>query len=447
MQQSLQLLQAPVLELRSLVQRELQNNPALEEQEERDEVADADGETAADATPEPAATRDDWSEYFPQSHATNSERQKKRDFFFDSQAAVETLADHLHNQLTLATNNPSILAAGEEIIGNLDHDGFLPLTLDEIAVRANLEPSTVARALALIQTFTPAGVGARDLKESLLIQLRQRRITDPLTVALAGRELEKIARKRYTELARQYQTTPERVQSAAETIGKLSPHPGAAYSAEQPQNIVQAEAVFVNDSGGGWSVVLNSDPIPRLRVNDTYKDLLGAPRGDQELREYLRERIRAGKFLIRSLHQRQQTMTNILNEIARRQTDFLDHGVSHLKPLTMNQVAAAVGVHETTVSRAAANKYVKTPWGVFPVKYFFTSGYTTSDGHNLANTSVKDTVGEIIAREDPRHPLSDSGIVELLREKGIVLARRTVAKYRDELHILPASLRRQIPHS
>jgi RNA polymerase sigma-54 factor len=445
MQQSLQLLQAPVLEIRSLIQQELQNNPALEEKEEPDNTAD--DETGDSAEPEePAADHDnDWREYFPQSqpnHAANREQQKKRDYFFDSQISAETLADHLRHQLTLATNNPSLSAAGEEIIGNLDDNGFLPLTLNEIAARANLPLTVVENALTLIQNFHPPGVGARDLKESLLIQLRHRDNHDPLTVTLVTKELDNLARKRYANLARQYKTTHERIHAIAETIAKLTPHPGALFTAEQPQNIIQAEATFVNISGA-WLAQLNNDPIPRLRISDTYKDLIGATPNGKELNDYLRERIRAGKFLIRSLHQRQQTIENILNEIARRQTDFLNHGISHLKPLTMNQVAAAVGVHETTVSRAAANKYVQTPWGVFPVKYFFNAGVTTSDGQNLANTSVKDTISDLIAREDPRHPLSDSDIVQILREKGIPIARRTAAKYRDTLNILPSHLRRQ----
>lgn len=445
MQQSLQFLQAPVLELRSLIQQELQSNPALEEREnepeERDDSANDDSEL------ETLKKQDeDWREYFSQnqpSKTVSSDLQKKRDFFFESQVSAETLAEHLQNQLVLSTTNPQLLSAGEEIIGNLNENGFLSIPLEEISIRTDLDLATAEKALALIQNFHPPGIAARDLRESLLIQLQQNGNTDTLTTNLVAKELDKIGRKRFSELARQYKVTPERIQEIAETIGKLNPHPGAAFSTDQPQNIVQAEAAFVKN-GDIWGAQLNNEPVPHLRISDTYKDLLGEPGSDKDLKEYLRERIRAGKFLIKCLHQRQQTIENILNEIARRQTDFLENGVSHLKPLTMNQVAAAVGVHETTVSRAAANKYVQTPWGVFPIKFFFTSGYTTSDGQNLANTSIKDAIGDLVSREDPRKPLSDSEIVEILKEKGIDLARRTVAKYRSELNILPSNLRRQL---
>jgi len=445
MQQSLQFLQAPVLELRSLIQQELQSNPALEERENEPEERDDDlnDDSELDALKK---QDEDWREYFSQnqpSKAASGDLQKKRDFFFESQVSAETLSEHLQNQLALSTTNPQLLTAGEEIIGNLNENGFLTIPLEEIAIRTDLDLPTAEKALKLIQNFHPPGVGARYLKESLLIQLQHNGNNDTLTTTLIARELDKIGRKRYSELARQYKVPPERIQEIAEAIGKLNPHPGAAFSSDQPQIIVQAEATFVKN-GDTWSIQLNNEPVPHLRISDTYKDLLGEPSGDKDLKEYLRERIRAGKFLIKCLHQRQQTIENILNEIARRQTDFLENGVSHLKPLTMNQVAVAVGVHETTVSRAAANKYVHTPWGVFPIKFFFTSGYTTSDGQNLANTSIKDAIGDLVSREDPRKPLSDSEIVEILKEKGIDLARRTVAKYRAELNILPSNLRRQL---
>jgi RNA polymerase sigma-54 factor len=189
---------------------------------------------------------------------------------------------------------------------------------------------------------------------------------------------------------------------------------------------------------------MNHDPVPRLRINDTYKDLLGQSARDQNLRDYLKNKIRSGKFLIKCLHQRQETIENILKEVVKQQVDFLENGVSHLKPLTMNQVAQVVGVHETTVSRAIAGKYVQTPWGVLPIKFFFTSGYQTSGGETLANTSIKDAIADLVSREDRKAPLSDSDIVKILSERGIDLARRTVAKYRAELKILPSNLRREL---
>jgi len=297
--------------------------------------------------------------------------------------------------------------------------------------------------LQLIQSFHPPGVAARDLAETLFLQLMQRGRGESLEASLVRNDLDRLGRKRYLELARQYNVTPDRIQEASDYIAKLQPHPGAAFSADVPQNVVQAEASFVKN-GDTWTAQINDDPIPRLKISDTYKDLMSSNHQDKNLKEYLRERIRAGKFLIKCIYQRQQTIENILNEIARRQVDFLELGVSHLKPLTMSQVADTVGVHETTVSRAVANKYILTPWGSFPIKYFFTSGYTTSEGAVMSNTSIKDSIGDLVARENSQQPLSDSEIVSILEERGLKLARRTVAKYRAELNILPSNLRRKI---
>jgi RNA polymerase sigma-54 factor len=258
---------------------------------------------------------------------------------------------------------------------------------------------------------------------------------------LVSHDLDRLGRKRYQELARDYKVPLDRIREAAHLIAQLNPRPGAAFSPDEPQNIVQAEAAIVR-SHDGWDVVLHNDAIPRIRINDTYKDLLGHESKDTGLKDYLREHIRSAKFLIKCLQQRQQTIENILREIIRRQSDYLEHGNAHLKPMTMSQVAEAIGVHETTVSRAVAGKYVQTPHGVVPMKFFFTSGYKTADGDSLSNTSIKDAIAELISREDPANPLSDAEIVTILKERGIDLARRTVAKYRSELNILPSNLRR-----
>ena len=235
----------------------------------------------------------------------------------------------------------------------------------------------------------------------------------------------------------------ERVQAAAQFIATLQPRPGSSFSSDDKQNIVQAE-LSVQKNGDDWIVVMNDDPVPRLRISDTYKDLLVNNGHDAGLREYLKEKIRAGKFLIKCLHQRQTTIFNIATEIVKRQRAFFDQGVAHLKPLTMNQVAEVVGVHETTVSRAIANKYVQTPYGLFDLKYFFTPGYQTASGEVMSNTSVKDAIQDLIARESSTKPLSDQEIVKILSERGIPLARRTVAKYRSELGLLPSNLRRSM---
>jgi RNA polymerase sigma-54 factor len=442
MQQSLHFLQAPIMELRSLLQQEMESNPVLEEKSPEPETEEDDGWEAE--VEELRQQGEEWKEYFSQSSRngiTSDEAQKKRDFLFESQIEQESLTDHLISQLLLATSSEEVQKAGEEIIGNLDPDGFLKSTVEEIHISTSLPIPLVEETLQLIQTFHPPGIAARNLSEALLIQLKQRGRGESLEAQLVSQELDRLGRKRYTELARIYKVPVERVIEAANQISQLQPRPGSSYSPEQTQNVVQPEATFIQINQE-WTALLNEDPVPRLKISDTYKDLLGQSLSDKNLKEYLRERIRSGKFMIKCLHQRQQTIENILKEIAKRQTDFLQNGISALKPLTMSQVADAVGVHETTVSRAVANKYIQTPWGVFPMKFFFTSGYKTNEGETLSNTSIKDSIGELVSRENTSKPLSDSEIVDILKERGIDLARRTVAKYRAELNILPSNLRR-----
>lgn len=444
MQQSLHFLQAPVLELRTLVQQEIQTNPVLEENTE-EPAAEQEEEDWQEEPSDTSRASDDWRDYFSQNRESRQsieDAQAKRQFFFDSQVKGESLSDHLIGQLILATSQEALLKAGEEIIGNLNDDGFLTVSIEEISAATGLDIDLCLQALHLVQSFHPAGVAARDLSESLRLQLLRRgKAEDSLECRLVSHDLDRLGRKRYQELARDYKVPLDRIREAAQVIAQLNPRPGAAFSPDEPQNIVQVEAAFVRNHDG-WDVVLHNDAIPRIRINDTYKDLLGHESKDAGLKDYLREHIRSGKFLIKCLQQRQQTIENILREIIRRQSDYLEHGNAHLKPMTMSQVADAIGVHETTVSRAVAGKYVQTPHGVVPMKFFFTSGYKTADGESLSNTSIKDAIAELVSREDPANPLSDAEIVTILKERGIDLARRTVAKYRSELNILPSNLRR-----
>ena len=228
--------------------------------------------------------------------------------------------------------------------------------------------------------------------------------------------------------------------AALERIARLEPRPGRAYLPDNDQYVLPE--VFVQRSGGDFTITTNNEHIPHLRISNTYKDLMSQGGNSAEVRNYIREKIRAGKFLIKSLHQRQQTILNIAREIVHRQREFMEKGVAFLKPLTMVQVAEVVGVHETTVSRAVSGKYMDTPQGIFEMKYFFTAGIQTASGNGLSNTSVKDMIAEIFKKEDPTKPLSDQEVVKMLKEKGIVIARRTVAKYRTELNILPSNLRK-----
>jgi RNA polymerase sigma-54 factor len=288
--------------------------------------------------------------------------------------------------------------------------------------------------------FHPVGVGARDLRDCLLIQLKRLGKENSLEWRVVDRFLDDLGKRRFPEMARRLSTTPEQVQRAANFIATLDPKPGQIFTAD-PNNYVLPD-VTVEYNRGDWVVALNGDQIPHLRISNTYKDLMSQEGSGSEVKDYIRDKIRSGKFLIKSIHQRQQTISNIAVEIVKRQGEFMSSGASALRPMTMVQVAEAVGVHETTVSRAISGKYMATPHGVFDMKYFFTPGYQTSDGGEMSNTSVKGEIAELVQNENHRSPLSDKEIVETLLARGIPIARRTVAKYRAELNILPSNMRK-----
>jgi len=442
MQQSLHYLQAPMMELRTLIHQEMQSNPVLEETPaESDASLEEWDEELADLKKQ----QEDWQDYFQQSRQPsipNPEAQKKRDFWFESQTDRPSLSEHLLEQLHLSLSQNDLVNIGEEIIGNLDENGFLKATIEEVMNATQSERDTVEHVLSLVQSFHPAGIAARDIAESLLIQLAQRGREDSLEYAIVTRHFDLLGRRRIAEIAKKLKVPVQNVEDAVDYIGKLQPRPGAQFAADRPENIVQAEAAILK-SEGQWIAQLNEDPLPKIRISNTYKDLLGEAHQDGQVRTYLRDRIRSGKFLIKCIHQRQDTVLKLLNELIVRQQDFLENGVSELKPMTMSQIAAAIGVHETTISRAVANKHVQTPWGLLPLKFFFTSGYRTASGQKMSNTSVKDRIQDLITRENAANPLSDSAIVDILKEEGLNVARRTVAKYRMESNILPSHLRRR----
>jgi len=446
LQQSLQILQAPTLELKNIVQQELQTNPVLEEEigtletEERSK----DDRDFQEEFERLAKLDEEWRDYMAQNvsyAARNPEDEERRQFFFDSIASQETLQQHLLEQLNTAEVTPSQREAAELIVGNIDEIGFLQSSLEEISQNTTHPVEELQQMLDLVQTFHPVGVGARDLKDCLLIQLRRLGKQDSIEYQIVNEFLEDLGRRRFPEVARRLGVTVEQVQQAANFISTLDPKPGQIFSPD-PNSYVLPD-VSVDKIDGGYSVTLNGDQIPHLRISKTYKDLMTHGSNGSEVRDYIREKIRSGKFLIKSIHQRQQTILNIANEIVKRQHEFLESGTAFLKPMTMVQIAQAVGVHETTVSRAISGKYMATPQGVFEMKYFFTPGYQTADGAALSNTSVKEAIADLVRSEQARNPLSDKEIVEILSDRGIPIARRTVAKYRAELNILPSNLRKQ----
>lgn len=448
MQQALAMLQAPAMELRSLVQKEMSENPVLEEPQEPAGESEGDRDEARiDAQIEQLREIDeDTRAYFLRERSgprATPEEEERRQFFFDSVAEARTLTDHLEEQLRLAASDPDIRRAGLEVIGNIDDDGFLRATDEEIAAGCGAPAGVVAGALGLVRSFDPVGVGARDLRECLLIQLERLGKEDELESVIVRDHLEDLGHRRFEQIARACGENVRRVRAAADFIATLEPKPGRAFLPENRSDVVVAEIYITRGEDGQWRVTMNEDSVPRLRISNEYKEMLASSGGRDELRRYLRERIRSGKSLIHAIRQRQDTIRRIAEEIVRRQAEFLEGGVSCLKPMTLAQVAEAAGVHETTVSRAIANKYAHTPWGVFELKFFFTPGYRTSGGESLSNKSVKDALQQMIDGEDRTRPLSDEQIVKIFRGRGLEIARRTIAKYRTELGILSSSMRRR----
>ncbi len=461
LRQSLKILQAPALELRNTILEELQANPALEELPmegvslEQQSGDNESSNTEDDEKPKELEMGDDdysvlsnlneeFREYFAQENAASSytrDDAEKRQHFFDSLTSETSLQEHLLRQADLAELDELERAAMDYLVGSLDDRGFLTSSLSDLALMANLPLSCVQTASEALKTFDPAGIGTADLQDCLLQQLKLQGREKSLAARIVKSQFALLLRRRIPEIARKVSTPIDDVQKALEEIAMLDPAPGRKFG--EDSNRVIVPDVRVEKDGDEWHIHLNNDYIPRLRISNSYKDMIARGILNSKDKEYLREKIRSGKFLINSIEQRQQTIERITREILTFQHDFFEEGVSKLRPLTMSQVATVVGVHETTVSRAIANKFIETPHGVFEFKYFFTPGYQGNNGEAVSNKSVKDQIAQIIEGEDPAKPFSDQGIVGILAEKDIKIARRTVAKYREELGILPTNLRRR----
>ena len=481
LQQSLALLQAPTLELKALVEQELQQNPVLEEVpaqevnlDEKSSNDDSDMAPAPDLAEPPEDLKEEmqfdapteksssepaddfqaefeklvqldqeWRDQFSQTNAptrASAEDEEKRQFMFDSLTTETSLAQHLMEQLRDTSLNEEQQGIAELLVGNIDDYGYLMATIDELGATTNLPGEKILEVLKVIQSFDPPGIGARDLRECLMLQLERAGQPDMLEYRIIRDYMDALGKRRIPEIARGTGMSLDDVQEALARIGRLEPRPGRTFLTAVNQYV--APEVFVSRVGENFTVSTNDEQIPHLRISNVYKDLMSAGENNAEVKNYIREKIRAGKFLIKSLRQRQQTIGNIGREIVKRQREFMDKGVAYLKPMTMAQVAEVVGVHETTVSRAVSGKYIETPQGVFEMKFFFTAGLQTTSGGAVSNTSVKDLVAEIFKAENITKPLPDQEVVKMLTAKGITIARRTVAKYRNELGILPSNLRK-----
>ena len=455
LRQSLEMLQAPVLELRAMIRAELERNPTLEEITTSPVPEEAEAAPAASQVEDHKELDfrkefetlmrldDEWKDYFLQERGAvpwTPQDQEKRDFWLDSIPQRVSLQEHLVRQLGLAELSESDRELGNLIIGSINDDGYLTTPVENLATTSGVDPAHLKDILDIVREFDPPGIGAVDLRECLLQQLERLGKQESLAASIVRDHIGKLAGKKYPEIARALHVTAEEVQQAANFIATLNPKPGGAYSSELSPYVLPE--VIVRKMEGEYRVFLNDDGLPRVRISKYYRSLLSDADTNADVRGYVQERIRSGAFLIRSIHQRQQTIQRIATEIVRVQTEFLDKGIAHLKPLTMAEVADAVSLHETTVSRAVAGKHMQTPVGTFEMRYFFTPGLKMSDGQDISNKTVKSLIGQILAEEDPSHPLSDQEILEMLTKRGIQIARRTIAKYRVAMRIPPSHLRR-----
>ncbi len=462
LQQAIQLLQLSTLELQEVVQKELLENPLLEEVAPE---TDSPEQAAAAATPDaPAPTP---VEPAPVESSTTSERQTD-DLPFDLNAvmfddheerslvaqedreelpfenivrSVSSLTDYLDEQMRFTFEDPLMLRIGNQIIGNLDEDGYLRAELSEIADKCQTTVDQVEKVLVLIQAFDPTGVAARSIPECLLIQLRTDPNPDPVSVEIVEEHFDELSRRRYPDIARALKLPLDRVMESVEEIMGLEPKPGRRFGGTDSRYIVPD--VVVHKMGGEYVVVLNEEGIPRLRVNSLYRSLLRGS-GD-DARAYVEQKLRSAVWLIKSVDQRQRTLRKVTQSIVKFQRDFLDKGLPCLRPLSLRDVGEDIGMHESTISRVTTNKYVETPQGLFELKFFFHSGIASGDGEMVSSVSVKKMIQDLLASEDAAKPLSDQEVAQILKGRGLTIARRTVAKYREELGILPSHQRRLAP--
>ncbi|MCJ7641198.1 MAG: RNA polymerase factor sigma-54 [Desulfobacterales bacterium] len=463
LQQAIRLLQLTRLELVDMLDQEMKENPLLEEVEEGKEYADeptpepTEGEvpaTVAEERPtevkgEGEGVREfDWENYLENYNHAPSYRQtdgdgEERPSFENFLAKKTTLADHLHWQLQLSRFTEDEQRVGVWIIGNLEEDGYLKMSVEDIGSETQLPLDRVEGVLRRIQQFDPLGVAARDLRECLLIQLEQLSPRDSIAEKIVSEHLSLLKNRNYAVIAKRLGVSTERVNRAAYLISKLEPKPGRAFGGEIAQEIIPD--VYIYKVEGDYVVHLNDDGIPRLEVNSFYRNILTEGRsGFEGDRKYIQEKMRSALWLIRSIHQRQETIYKVAKSIVNFQRDFLDKGIRFLKPLVLRDVAQDIQMHESTISRVTHNKYAHTPQGIYELKFFFNTGITSTQGENLASESVKNLLREIIAKEDPRKPYSDEKLVEILKGMNIHIARRTISKYREMMKILSSNGRRKV---
>ncbi|NJM36719.1 MAG: RNA polymerase factor sigma-54 [Akkermansiaceae bacterium] len=445
MRKSLEILQASTLELSQLVQQALEVNPVLEDITESisldEESPDPD---EADSLEYMNETDDDWRDRSileGKSSPWTSEDEERRQRMYDSIVAPETLQQHLQNQLDLSMLDPEIREAAQAILGNLNERGFHDQPIKMLGITMGFQPKHLEKALKLVQSFDPAGIAASGIPESLLLQLERVTGTETIEYKIVRDHLEDLARKKHPQIARALGTTVERIAQAASCIGRLTPNPGGEFD-PTGNPYVLPDVIIERGENGRWLARLTGEYLPNLRINDFYKDMIGKNGTDAKARQFLRDQIRDGRSLIHAISLRQETILAIAHKLIEHQPQFLSKGPRYLRPLTMNDIADELSLHATTISRAVAGKYIFTPHGLMEMRAFFATGYQNSDGTEVSNAGVREALQQLVASENPAKPLSDEFLMKALDVQGIKVARRTVAKYREQLGILPSHLRK-----
>jgi RNA polymerase sigma-54 factor len=468
--QAMDLLYMPLLDLQQHLKQELLNNPFLDlvEADEEDEEADTESEPEAVAeSPEEKERGEeiDWEEILLDGFDTaggRREEHEEREYYEPVTVASRDLSDHLRDQVSLLELDPRQMLLADEFLGNINDDGYLASPVEEIVASLNDMISQAAEAedrdlaelpiysiaegermLETVQELDPPGVGARDLRECLLLQLKEAGLTQSVPYRLVRDCFEELIAHRWSEISKRFGISAGDVQKAADEIAKLDPKPGLRFRSGDENYIIPD--LIVDKIDQQYHVFLNDANLPRLRLSKAYQEIArDKKKFDGENKEFISNKLNSANWMIQAIEQRRQTMLKVMNYIVDRQREFFEKGVQFLKPLTLREVAEVINMHESTVSRVTNEKFVQTPRGVLPLKFFFSSGLATEDGDDVSARGIKAQLEKLVQDEDPKHPLTDQAIVNILRESGVQIARRTVAKYRDQLGVLSARMRKRI---
>jgi RNA polymerase sigma-54 factor len=463
--QAMDLLYMPLLDLQQHIKQELLNNPFLELEEPQvteEEMEAAPKEVQKEKDKEKEEI--DWEEILLDGFEAGGRRAEYEDKEYYEPVPIESrdLYDHLRDQLVLMPLTPRQMLLAEELVGNIDENGYLTCSVEEVTEGLNRwiedaggdwfgdgephEPFVLAEGeemLRILQGLDPAGIASRDLRECLLLQMRDSNQEDSLAFRIVANYFDQLVNHRWSEISKELSITPKDVQTVADEVKKLDPKPGLKYAAP-PDNYITPDLI-VEKIDGEYLVFLNDTSLPRLKLSRTYREIAkDKNKFKGENKEFISNKLNSANWMIQAIEQRRQTMLKVMNFIVDRQRDFFEKGVQYLKPLTLREVAEVINMHESTVSRVTNEKYVQTPRGVLPLKFFFSSGLSTTSGEDVSARGIKARIQKLVDEEEARRPLTDQAIVNILKDEGIQIARRTVAKYRDQLGILSARMRKRV---